>query len=82
MFYGFDVFRISTKGLNFYNFADVAHKIEKSKYVVNIENESHSPMNLSENIVEYFFLYIDNKSEAVSLISKVKHFQLFGTITA
>ena len=45
MFHELDIFRTPENGLNFDNLAKIAHKIAKSKYFVNIENESESPIN-------------------------------------
>ena len=39
------VFRTPENGLIFDNFLQIAHKIEISKYLANIEHESDSPIN-------------------------------------
>ena len=45
MFYEFDIFRTPENGLNFDLFVNLAHKIAKSKYFVDIQNESNSQIN-------------------------------------
>ena len=51
IFHEFDIFSNSQNGINFNNFEKIAHKIAKSKYFVDIWNESDSPINyLSDDI--------------------------------
>ena len=46
-------FRIPDNGLNLDNFAKIAHKVEKSKYFLNIENELGSPINFPSSVSSF-----------------------------
>ena len=49
MFHELDIFPTAENCLNFNNFAKIAHKIAKSKYFVDIQNESDFPINSLSN---------------------------------